>query len=115
MAGTNDVRVYVNNVRQYGNYAEIVDGVVRVVEVDVANGIFYVNEDVQGKIIPSDTITLTENTSIPRTSFNVLNVINNRIYVQASAMPSGLKADGVIHDDTRIISDFNVGYVVGGF
>ena len=113
LAGTNDVRVYVNNVRQYGNYAEIVDGVVRVVEVDVANGIFYVNEDVQGKIIPSDTITLTENTSIPRTSFNVLNVINNRIYVQASAMPSGLKADGVIHDDTRIISDFNVGYVVG--
>lgn len=117
LIGFDDVRVYVNDVRQYGTYDELSEVVVDIISVDTSSNIWTVSGDVSSlTLLAGASITVEGNIGGGNGTYVIDHIVDNLIYV-TSSIPSGATAIGTIsfsnvtYSDTEIFGASN--YVRG--
>lgn len=109
LVGSNDMRVYINDVRQYGNYAELVDVELDITAVSIVNdgaaydrftvsSVIPVDEDNVPIIGAGDLVKVELNTAAVNGVYTVSAVQSNIIEIDHSAtpIPSGTIAKGTL-------------------
>lgn len=115
LAGTDDIRVYINDIREYGSYNELVDNTIEVVGVTAINAgdvvdSWVLGESVGGRISLGDSITTAENTGFGgNNTYTVIGISGNIVIVDHSATPISNTATG-----TGVLSNLTTSITTGG-
>lgn len=122
LVGANDIRVYINEVREYGSYEEIADNTVNIVGLtSMAAGdpsdTIALSESVVGAVSIGDVITIEGNDGVGANGeYDVIGISGSVIVINnaTSPLPSTSTISGVISNKTSPISTIGEISYVGG-